>query len=318
MTKYLRRAAAVMLALFVLAFSAFAQQVAPAPQTNPVPIEAAGEELPPVVLPEEKAEDAKPPETAPDETLPAAPSVEIIPMDGGDIAICLPAEYDDPWGMSLPPEDMRYPSGDLTGIIIGIDPGHQARGNSEREPVAPGSSELKAKVSSGTAGVSTGIAEYITNLEISLQLRDALEARGATVYMTRETHDVNISNVERAVMMNEYGCDLVLRIHCNGSENSSVNGIGLYVRASGDCTYESYSYANIILPAMAETTGANSQGVFSRDTYTGMNWSKVPCILVEMGYMSNPEEDVLLNTPEYQQKLVDGMVNGVLRCFGRE
>ena len=96
----------------------------------------------------------------------------------------------------------------LSGVKIGIDPGHQAKGNNQKETVAPNSKKTKPKVSSGTAGVKTRIPEYKTVLEISLKLREALEAQGAEVYMTRETHDVNISNQERAKMMNAIGVDL--------------------------------------------------------------------------------------------------------------
>ena len=214
--------------------------------------------------------------------------------------------------MPMPVDELR-----LSGVKIGIDPGHQLKQNSEREAIAPGSSETKPKVSSGTAGVKTGVAEYQVNLDVSLQLRQALEDLGCTVYMTRETIDVNISNQERAIMMNGYGVDLVLRSHCNGAENSSANGIGLYVNATGDIAEDSYAAAEAILPAMAEATGARSYGIFRRDTYTGLNWSTVPCILVEMGYMSNPQEDVKLNDPEYQQKLVEGMVDGICKWLGR-
>lgn len=213
--------------------------------------------------------------------------------------------------MPMPVDTLR-----LSGVKIGIDPGHQQRQNSEREAIAPGSSETKPKVSSGTAGVKTGVAEYQVNLDVSLQLRDALEKLGCTVYMTRETNDVDISNQERAIMMNEHDVDLVLRIHCNGAEKSSANGIGLYVNATGDIAERSYAAAEAILPAMVESTGARSDGIFRRDTYTGLNWSTVPCILVEMGYMSNPEEDVKLNDPDYQQKLVAGMVDGICSWLG--
>lgn len=200
----------------------------------------------------------------------------------------------------------------LYGKIIGIDPGHQAHGNSEKEAVAPGSSEKKAKVSSGTTGRYTGVPEYVTNLEVSLQLRDALEELGATVIMARETHDVDISNQERAIMMNEAGCDLVLRIHCNGSESASANGIGLYIRKTGTGAEACEAAAELLLPAMVEATGAKGNGIYKSDTYTGLNWSEVPCILVEMGFMTNPEEDEKLNDPAYQQLLVEGMVNGVV------
>ena len=211
----------------------------------------------------------------------------------------------------------KMDEGRLEGIIIGIDPGHQAHANSEKEQVAPGSKETKAKVASGTSGVSTGIAEYVTDLEIALQLRDALLDEGCTVYMTHDTADVDISNKERAEMMNAYGCDLVLRLHCDGSTDSSANGIGMFVRKTGEKQEESEAAAEVLLEKMSEATGAKARGVFLRDTYTMNNWSTVPCILVEMGYMSNPDEDEKLNDPSYQKLLVQGMVEGVCTYFER-
>ena len=205
----------------------------------------------------------------------------------------------------------------LAGISIGIDPGHQARANSEQEPVAPGSKETKAKVASGTQGVSTRVPEYVTNLEVSLKLRDALEALGATVYMTRETHDVDISNMERAILFNERNVDLALRVHCNGANDKSVHGAGTYARKTGEGQAESERAATWILDSLCAATGARRDGVFLRDTYTGQNWSTVPCVMVEMGYMSNPEEDEKLNDPAYQDLLVSGMVEGICQYFER-
>lgn len=200
----------------------------------------------------------------------------------------------------------------LTGVKIGIDPGHQAHGNSERETVAPGSSETKAKVTSGTAGVETRIPEYQTVLEIALKLRDALESQGAEVFMTREIHEVDLSNQQRAQMMNELGVDLVLRIHCDGSENRGANGIGLYCSRSNDIADESYRAAEAILPRMAEATGAKANGIVQNDNYTGQNWSTVPCIMVECGFLSNPDEDRKLNDEDYQWLLAAGMTNGII------
>ena len=207
--------------------------------------------------------------------------------------------------------------GRLSGITIGIDPGHQRHGNSDLETIAPDNPKKKAKVSSGAEGVSTDIPEYVTVLEISFALRDALEAEGATVYMTRESHDVDISNQERAFMMNDLGCDLVLRIHCDASDGHKANGIGLFVNESYPISAESYAAAQCILPRMCEATGAKRRDVFESDTYTGLNWSEVPCILVECGFLSNPDEDRKLNTPEYQQKLAEGMVEGICDYFKR-
>lgn len=213
------------------------------------------------------------------------------------------------------PEPTQTPR--LYGLTIGIDPGHQARANSDREPVAPNSSETKAKVASGTSGKSTGVAEYVTDLEIALKLRDALVSEGATVYMTRETNDVDISNKERAEMMNELGVDLALRIHCDGAEDSTANGIGMFVRKTGEKQVESEAAAKVLLDAMVEATGAKKRGVYLRDTYTMNNWSIVPCILVECGFMSNPEEDEKLNNPEYQDLLAQGMMEGIAAYFER-
>lgn len=200
----------------------------------------------------------------------------------------------------------------LSGVKIGIDPGHQARGNNEKETIAPGSKKTKPKVSSGTAGVKTRIPEYKTTLEISLKLRDALVEQGAEVYMTRETHDVNISNQERAKMMNALGVDLVLRIHCDGAENRSKHGIALYCSKSNSIAAESYRACEAILPAVCALTGAKNNGIISNDNYTGQNWSTVPCLMVECGFASNPEEDVLLNTEDYQWKLAEGLTQGII------
>ena len=200
----------------------------------------------------------------------------------------------------------------LTGVKVGIDPGHQARGNNEKETVAPNSKKTKPKVSSGTAGVKTRIPEYKTVLEISLKLRDALETKGAEVYMTRETHDVNISNQERAKMMNALGVDVVLRIHCDGVDNRSKHGIAVYCSKSNAIAAESYRACEAILPAVCAATGAKNNGIVSNDNYTGQNWSTVPCLMVECGFASNPEEDVLLNSEDYQWKLAEGLTQGII------
>ncbi len=205
----------------------------------------------------------------------------------------------------------------LYGLKIGIDPGHQLNGDSRKEPVSPGSSETKARVAAGTRGVSTGRPEHEVDLEIALKLRDLLTEMGAQVLMTREIADVNISNVERAEMMTQWGADCVLRIHCDGSTDHDVHGMAMYVRLTGEKAQESSELAQCLLSAMGEVTGAKKRGVFKRDTYSGLNWSKVPAVLVECGYMSNSEEDKLLSTPEYQEKLVLGMAMGLAEYFGR-
>jgi len=202
-----------------------------------------------------------------------------------------------------------------------VDAGHQSRRNGDKEPVGPGAKETKAKVSSGTQGRFTGVAEYQVNLDVSLRLRDELTARGYEVLMIRETNDVDISNAERAAIANEAGADAFVRIHCNGSNDPKVNG-SLTLCPTKDNPYpigelyeECYSLADNILTAVTAATGANSRGIWQTDTMSGINWCQVPVTLVEMGYMTNEREDRDLVSPDYQAKLAQGIANGVDAYF---
>ena len=216
----------------------------------------------------------------------------------------------------------------LEGVKIGVDPGHQAQWNSAKESSSPKGGSSKVKVAAGTRGCSTKIKEHVTNLQVGLKLRDALEALGAEVYMTRESADVNISNKQRALMMNQAGVDLVLRLHCNSANSSSIKGMDLFIRKS--CAYSAdvvdgkslmdaeSRAAKAIAEEYTKATGIIKRGIKKTNDYTGNNWSTVPCILMEMGFSSNASEDKKLNDPAFQEKMVQGMVNGICVYMGRE
>lgn len=202
-------------------------------------------------------------------------------------------------------------------FIVGIDPGHQQKANHDMEPIAPGSSKKKYKVSSGTRGIKTKIYEYEVNLEIGLALKDKLVEENVEVVMTRETHEVDISNSERAVMMNEADVDLVLRLHCDGSNDQSATGAFMLIPASGQIFEESKKAALIVLDEYIEETKLKNRGIIMRGDITGFNWSEVPVILIEMGYMTNPDEDVMLSNSEFQTKMVTGLKNGIMKYLNQ-
>lgn len=204
--------------------------------------------------------------------------------------------------------------------FVCIDPGHQLRGNNQLEEQAPGSSVRKPKVSSGTRGVATKKYEYQLTLEVGLKLRAALENKGYKVFMVREKNDVNISNKERALMTNKAGCTTYIRLHADGVNNSSTNGVSVLTSSSKNkhtqkVQKSSDKFSRYILSEFVKATGAKNRGVSYRDDLTGTNWSTVTNTLIELGFMSNPEEDRKMATSEYQNKMVNGIVNGIEKYY---
>ncbi|NEW04968.1 N-acetylmuramoyl-L-alanine amidase [Paenibacillus sp. SYP-B3998] len=199
--------------------------------------------------------------------------------------------------------------------IICVDPGHQRYGNNGLEPTGPDAKEMKPKVSSGTRGVKTKKPEYVLSLEAALLIKDKLEKLGYQVVMTRETHDVNISNKERALMCNEVNADLAVRLHADGDSSAQTQGISLLTPAWSEHNKTFYSQskeaAQSVLNEVLKTTGAASRGIVARSDLSGFNWSEVPTILVEMGFMTNSDEDEKLSNPDYLDRLAQGVVNGI-------
>ncbi len=208
------------------------------------------------------------------------------------------------------------------GHVIEIDPGHQSADvdTSAMEPNGPGSSVMKMKDTNGTQGTYTGIPEYQLNLDISKMLRDALEEKGYTVYLTREDNSTAISCIERAQKATKDGADILVRIHANGGASSASGACALVGSASnrwiGGLHDESSRLAASILNHYCQTTGLKNGGVYDNDTMTGNNWSTVPVTILEMGYMTNMHDDYYMADAGNRQKMVEGIVEGIDEYFG--
>jgi len=197
-----------------------------------------------------------------------------------------------------------------------IDPGHQRKGSSVKEPVGPGAKETKARVTGGTYGAASGLSEYELNLQIAFKLKNLLEEKGYNVIMTRESNDVDISNSERAEIANNANADAFVRIHANGSENKNKQGAMTICQTSknpfnSECYSESYELSENILNELVNETGCKSEGIWETDTMSGINWAKVPSTIVEVGYMTNSEEDLKLASENYQDMVATGIVKGI-------
>jgi len=205
---------------------------------------------------------------------------------------------------------------EAAGYVIAIDAGHQAHGNFGQEPIGPGASTMKTKVAGGTSGTTSGVPEYQLTLDVSLKLRDALEEKGYQVVMIRETNDVDITNSERAQIANEADADAFIRVHANGSDSASANGAMTICQTSSN-PYNSEYYedskrlSELVLDAYTEATGIRKERVWETDTMSGINWCMVPVTIIELGYMTNPEEDMKMQDEEFQNTMVEGIVAGI-------
>ncbi|MFA6001678.1 MAG: N-acetylmuramoyl-L-alanine amidase [Thermoleophilia bacterium] len=204
----------------------------------------------------------------------------------------------------------------LAGKVIVIDPGHAANTDMGMEPAGPGSSIEKVKDPGGTSGVATGVREPVVTLAISLDLKTILEAKGARVVMTRESDVFNGGNRERAQIANQAGGQLFIRIHCDGSTDNSTSGASTLHPAlipgwTDDIYSPSYKAATAVQSALVTDLGIPDHGTVERSDMTGFNWADVPAILPEVGFMSNPGEDVRLNSADYQLKVAQALARGI-------
>ena len=206
-------------------------------------------------------------------------------------------------------------AGVAAAALICLDPGHgtpPAVGR-QTEPIGPGSKVLKIKDGGGAAG-EAGVA-----LGIARRTRALLLARGYRVAMTRTGSTFrygNGGNIGRAQFCNQRHAALMVRIHADGSGNTSLHGVATLVPAwhrgwTDDIYTPSLRAGRALQRAVVSATGAADRGLMRRADLTGFNWSDVPSVLVETGFLSNPAERRLLQSGAYQQRVARGLTVGV-------
>jgi N-acetylmuramoyl-L-alanine amidase len=203
-------------------------------------------------------------------------------------------------------------------VVVVIDPGHDRYPNLATEPIGPGSSIRKIKDGGGTHGSVTGQSEASVTLRIGLRLRTLLESSGVRVVMTRtRTCCVSMGNIARADIANRAHAALFLRIHADGSTDHSVAGTSTLYPAlhrgwTDDIYGRSLRAARSVQAHLVAALGWPNRGVVARSDITGFNWSNVPAVLAEVGFLTNPGEDRALAGRVAVDRAAAGLRAGVL------
>ena len=203
---------------------------------------------------------------------------------------------------NVPTESGKYStSGGLSGKTITIDPGH---GGSDSGAIGP-----------------HGVQEKNITLPISMYLKKSLENRGAKVLMTRTTdvdvYGPNASGVDelgaRVNVANRSNSDALVSVHINAFNNPSVGGIATYYYSK---TGNDARLAQKVQSQIANTPGFNGdRGIQEGNLYV-LRHSNMPAILVELGFISNPNEERVLQSPQTQEDFANRIANGIANYFG--
>lgn len=198
--------------------------------------------------------------------------------------------------------------GKLSGFKVLLDAGHGCSGNYV-EPKYKGASDSEVTYensSTGSTGVVTKKREGDLTLEIALKLQKKLQNLGADVLMIRTKKTTPMSLVQRAEYGNKHKVDLAFRIHADGLDDQSVNGAStLYPSAehiNNKIAEKSKNIASIIQREYIKSTGLADRGTVERNDLVGFNFTTVPCVLLELGFMTNPEEDKKMSDKNFQKK----------------
>ena len=186
---------------------------------------------------------------------------------------------------------LRMKESPVKDRIIVLDPGHGG-------------------VDPGALG-SQGVREKEVNLEVALRLKDLLEQAGARVVMTR-VDDQYYSLYERAAIANRVGAALFISIHTNYHPNPNINGVEIfhYPDRTG-----SNRLGSLLLEETTKATGLKPLAVKTNKDLVVIRETQMPSVLVEMGFISNAQEEALIATTEFREAMARGIFQGIVRYY---
>ena len=202
-----------------------------------------------------------------------------------------------------------------TQKVIVIDPGCQMNANNRKEPIGPGAFKTTARATTGVDGAETGIHEYELNLQIALKTSSLLSKQGYTVLLTRNENDVNLSSGDRAMIANTANADAFIVI-----QTGENNGVSVVCQSEDNpYNYGNYNDARLlsdaILGSVVQEAECDNSGVTEDDDKPIINWCASPTAIVEVGDLTNADEETKLVDDEYQLKLAQGITNGIDSYF---
>ncbi len=151
-----------------------------------------------------------------------------------------------------------------------------------------------------------GLYEANVNLDIALKLGRILTNWGYEINYSR-TNDITVTLSERARMANEWGANYFVSIHCNSNVNPEANGTSTYFYRTGTIAE---NFAKIVNNNLVRQIELKDLGIFSAN-FAVLRLTRMPAILVETAFISNPYEASLLATNTFRQNCAVGIANGI-------
>lgn len=221
------------------------------------------------------------------------PAFRLRKKDAATVQVELPIPAGHQYSLTIDKETMKVSIQDapLAGKIILLDPGHGG--------IDPGAISRH------------GLREKEVNFDVAVRLKKYLEELGAQVLLTRDD-DRYLWLYDRVAIANRIGAAVTISIHANNHDNNKVHGLEVWHHPERE---ESAFLARCLAQEVLSRTGLHFRGIMSSNNFVLPRETEMPTVIFEMGFISNDEEEKLLQTTEFRDKIVRGLGQGLLNYF---